>query len=33
MNGAVIVRDTQDRNGCTLSLPVSAWRSFVATVK
>ena len=31
--GAVMVRDTKDRNGGMLSVPASAWRAFVATVK
>jgi hypothetical protein len=29
----VMVRDTQDRNGYALSMPASAWRAFVVTVK
>jgi Domain of unknown function (DUF397) len=29
----VVVRDTQDRNGRLLSVPVSTWRAFVAMVK
>lgn len=29
----VTVRDTRDRNGFTLSVPASAWRAFMATVK
>jgi Domain of unknown function (DUF397) len=30
---AVLVRDTQDRVGVTLSIPASAWLSFTATIK
>jgi Domain of unknown function (DUF397) len=30
---AVIVRDTKDRNGGTLSVPASAWRAFIAVIK
>jgi hypothetical protein len=29
----VMVRDTQNRNGCVLTVPTSTWRAFVATVK
>jgi hypothetical protein len=29
----VIVRDTKDRNGGTLSVPAGAWRAFIATMK
>ncbi|MGH3280613.1 MAG: DUF397 domain-containing protein [Trebonia sp.] len=31
--GTVMVRDTQDRNGHALSVPATAWRAFVVTVK
>jgi hypothetical protein len=31
--GSVLVRDTQDRDGATLSIPVGAWRAFTATIK
>jgi hypothetical protein len=31
--GTVVVRDTQDRNGRSLSVPASTWRAFVAMVK
>jgi hypothetical protein len=30
---AVIVRDTKNRNGETLSVPASAWRAFIAAMK
>jgi Domain of unknown function (DUF397) len=30
---AVLVRDTQDRDGVTLSIPAGAWRSFYTTIK
>ena len=30
---AVMVRDTKNRNGETLSVPVSAWRAFIAAMK
>jgi hypothetical protein len=30
---AVIVRDTKDRNGGTLSVPAGAWRTFIAAMK
>jgi Domain of unknown function (DUF397) len=29
----VMVRDTKNRNGETLSVPASAWRAFIATMK
>jgi uncharacterized protein DUF397 len=29
----VMVRDTKDRDGETLSVPVSAWRAFIAATK
>ncbi len=31
--GMVLVRDTTDRDGTTLSLTASAWRAFTANVK
>jgi hypothetical protein len=31
--GMVLVRDTTDRDGGTLSLTASAWRAFMANVK
>ena len=30
---AVMVRDTKDRSGNVLSVPVSAWRAFVSAVR
>ena len=31
--GAVMVRDTTDRGGFTLSVPAGAWSAFLATVR
>jgi hypothetical protein len=31
--GSVLVRDTNDRDGVTLSIPAGAWRAFVVTMK
>jgi hypothetical protein len=31
--GAVAVRDTKDRDGVTLGVPMSAWCTFLASVK
>jgi len=31
--GAVLVRDTTDRGGFTLSVPAAAWSAFLATVR
>jgi hypothetical protein len=31
--GAVIVRDTKNRNGGMLTVPASAWRAFIAAMK
>jgi predicted secreted Zn-dependent protease len=31
--GGVLVRDTADRAGVTLAVPVQAWRAFTAGVK
>ena len=31
--GAVLVRDTTDRGGFTLSLPAGAWTAFVRTLR
>jgi hypothetical protein len=31
--GAVLVRDTTDRGGVTLSVPPGAWSEFTTTVK
>jgi hypothetical protein len=30
---AVMVRDTKNRNGQTLSVPASVWRAFIAAMK
>jgi hypothetical protein len=30
---AVAVRDTRDRDGATLSVPVSAWATFTASLR
>lgn len=32
-NKTILVRDTEDRHGVTLSLPASAWRAFTARLK
>jgi hypothetical protein len=32
-NGAVLVRDTTDRDGGTLAFTAGAWRAFTADVK
>jgi hypothetical protein len=32
-NEAVMVRDTQDPSGATLSIPARAWRAFTAQVR
>jgi Domain of unknown function (DUF397) len=29
----IMVRDTTDRDGGTLSVPADAWRTFTATIK
>lgn len=31
--GAVLVRDTTDRNGTVLAFPRDAWRTFTQTIK
>jgi Domain of unknown function (DUF397) len=31
--GAVLVRDTTDRGGVTLSIPAAAWQAFVVGLK
>ena len=33
MPAAVIVRDTQDRDGHVLNVPASAWRAFISAAK
>jgi Domain of unknown function (DUF397) len=30
---AVLVRDTTNRAGCTLSVPADAWSAFLATIR
>ena len=32
-DSAVMVRDTKDRDGGTLSVPASAWRAFLSAVR
>lgn len=32
-SGAVLVRDTTDRNGTVLAFPRDAWRAFTQTIK
>lgn len=32
-NGAVLVRDTTDRDGGTLSIAADAWQAFTSTLK
>jgi hypothetical protein len=31
--GAVLVRDTTDRDGCTLSVSANVWSKFTSTIK
>jgi hypothetical protein len=31
--GSIIVRDTTDRDGVTLSVPAEAWRAFTASLR
>ena len=31
--GAVLVRDTTDRDGAVLSIPASAWQAFTESIK
>ena len=31
--GVIVVRDTVDRGGVTLSVPASAWAAFVGTLR
>jgi hypothetical protein len=31
--GAVLMRDTTDRAGITLSVPASAWRAFISGIR
>jgi hypothetical protein len=32
-NGAVLVRDTTDRDGTTLAIPAAAWHKFTSTLR
>jgi hypothetical protein len=32
-DGAVLIRDTTDRDGCTLSVTTAAWLTFTSTIK
>jgi len=32
-NGVILVRDTTDRNGATLSVPTTAWQGFTDALK
>ena len=32
-NGVILVRDTNDRAGATLSVPAAAWQRFTDTLK
>ena len=32
-NGAILVRDTTDRDGATLSIPADTWRRFIAAMR
>jgi len=32
-NGVILVRDTTDRDGLTLSVPAGAWQQFTATLR
>jgi hypothetical protein len=32
-NGAILVRDTTDRDGVTLSIPTAAWQRFTSALK
>jgi Domain of unknown function (DUF397) len=32
-SGAVLIRDTTDRNGATLSFPAATWRSFANSLR
>jgi len=31
--GAILIRDTADRDGVTLSIPAGAWRRFAAALR
>jgi len=32
-DGVILVRDTTNRDGVTLSVPADAWKSFTGTIK
>jgi hypothetical protein len=32
-DGGVLVRDTMNRGGATLSVPIAAWSAFVTTIR
>jgi hypothetical protein len=32
-SGVIVVRDTTNRDGATLSIPADAWRTFTRTLK
>jgi hypothetical protein len=32
-DGLILVRDTADRDGATLSIPAAAWQKFTATLR
>ena len=32
-NGAILVRDTKDRDGVTLTVPVRAWAEFTTSLR
>jgi hypothetical protein len=32
-SGTVLIRDTTDRDGVTLSIPAAAWQRFTATLR
>ena len=32
-NGAILVRDTTNRDGVTLTVPAPAWRAFTAQIR
>jgi hypothetical protein len=32
-NGIILIRDTTDRDGATLSIPGDAWQKFTVTLK
>lgn len=32
-SGEILIRDTKDRDGCTLSVPAGAWAKFTASLR